>query len=73
MRRTRRLDVTGPVYKLEWFDSVLMTWRPLQRIYSSIEDAARMARTADDKTWRVLEVSSHGYAPVPMPSDAPLG
>jgi hypothetical protein len=52
MKRTRRLDQTGPLYKLEW--------------YASIEDAARITRT-DDRQWRLLEVSSHGYAPVPLP------
>ena len=67
MHRKRRLDATGPVYKLEWYDSTLMTWRPLQRLYPSAEDAARMARTADNKTWRLLEVSSHGYSPVEIP------
>lgn len=67
MKRTRRLDQTGPLYKLEWLDTTLMTWRPLQKLYTSAEDAARMARTADDKQWRLMEVSSHGYAPVPMP------
>lgn len=66
MKRTRRLDVTGAVYKLEWFDTVLMTWKPVQRTYASIEDAARVART-DDRQWRLMEVSSHGYAPVPLP------
>ena len=64
MKRTRRLD--QPLYKLEWYDSTLMVWRPLQRLYASIEDAARITRT-DDRQWRLLEVSSHGYAPVPLP------
>lgn len=67
MKRTRRLDVTGPLYKLEWYDGNLLTWRPLQRLYASAEEAARAARTAEDRTWRLLEVSQHGYAPVPMP------
>jgi hypothetical protein len=66
MKRTRRLDQTGPLYKLEWYDSTLLVWRPIQRLYASIEDAARITRT-DDRQWRLLEVSSHGYAPVPLP------
>ena len=64
MKRTRRLD--QPLYKLEWYDSTLLVWRPLQKLYPSIEDAARITRT-DDRQWRLLEVSQHGYAPVPLP------
>ena len=66
MKRARRLDVTGPIYKLEWFDTRLMTWKPVQRTYASAEDAAQVARTAD-RQWRLMEVSSHGYRPVPLP------
>lgn len=67
MRRTRRLDETGPVYKLEWYDGNLLAWRPMQKLYASIEDAARMTRTADDRQWRLMEVTTHGYSPVPLP------
>lgn len=67
MKRRRRLDVTGPLYKLEWFDNALMVWKPVQRTYETAEQAARVARTAEDRTWRLMEVSSHGYRPVALP------
>lgn len=65
-RRTSRSVRFDPYYKLEWFDSTLMVWRPVQKAYASVEDAARVARTAD-RQWRLMEVTTHGYAPVPLP------
>ena len=65
MKRTRRLDETGIIYKLEWFDPILMTWKPAQRTYTSAEKAASNA--TGNRTWRLMEVSQHGYRSVPMP------
>lgn len=67
MKRTRRLDQTGPLYKLEWYDQDFHVWRITRHLYDTSEAAARAARTAPEKTWRLMEVSQHGYRPVCLP------
>lgn len=67
MKRTRRPDET-PWFKLEWYDDVLHVWKPARSLYPSVEEAARVARTAPDRHWRLMRATGRGYEPVLMPS-----
>lgn len=45
-------------FKLEWFDTKLCVWRPLQKSFATVLQA-NTAKTTN-KQWRVFEVSESG-------------
>ena len=54
----------APYFKLEWFDSRSLVWRPIQQTYPTRDDAIRHAAAAPPGAarLRVYEITAPGAA-----------
>lgn len=54
-----------PYYKVQWRDDVSLTWRDIQKSFSTVAEAE--ASFTADKTCRVMEITMQGRHPLPIP------
>lgn len=54
----------APYYKVQWYDPRSLVWRDIQQAHPS--PAAAVAAFLPGRNCRVMEITMHGRAPLPL-------
>jgi hypothetical protein len=52
-----------PYFKAQWFDSISLAWKDVQRAHPT--EAEARATFTPDKQWRVMRITPTGRHPLP--------